>query len=266
MISKLAIWVGVVAMATTLRASPWESSLEKAGQALERLKEVVGGLLPSPPAVPKAIVLPKIPIVKLDPKDATQIGQVDDRLVNKFYQGLTRVQKTDLAVGFTNELYHVILGRLPTAKELRGRVNALLQGGSREGVYHSLVLGGEYHRHERQKNQLNNPVQQFVLNYLATYVNLQIAPQQLGPSNFHQIKRMVVEKSLEVIDAFSSRSDISAWFAVFSMALENQGRWQQKHRQLKTDRRYLQWAERVPVDILKSEVMIKLHRTMNSLQ
>ena len=262
MMSRLAVWVGAVVMTTALGASP----LEKARQALGQLKQMVEGLFPLSREASQAVTLPKIPVVKLDPKDATQIGQADDRLVNKFYQGLTLTQKADLAVGFTNELYQVILGRSPTAKELQGRVNALSQGGSREGVYHSLVLGEEYAYHERKKNRLSNPSQQFVLNYLATYLSLQVAKQQLRQSNFHQIKRFVVEKSLEVIDAFSSRSDMSAWFAVFSMALENQGRWQQKHRQLKTDRRYLQWAERVPVDILKSEVMIKLHRTMNSLQ
>ena len=80
------------------------------------------------------------------------------------------------------------------------------------------------------------------------------------------VKKIVVEKTLELMDVFQSRSDVNRWFAVFSEDLEQRLEWQQGHRKLGSRLIYMRWAKRIPLDILKSEIVIKLHHLMNSLQ
>ncbi|MCY4643122.1 MAG: hypothetical protein OXB88_00735 [Bacteriovoracales bacterium] len=212
------------------------------------------------------ISLPQIPTIKRDPKDGSQIGKSNDRLTNSFYLKLNQEQKTQLSIGFVNESYAVILGRPPSPKERAQKVNILLQEGSREGIYRNLTLGEEYRRNESIKKNLSDQNKQFSSHYLKVYLNTRVNWNQSGYPGLHTVKRLLVERSLEIIDAFAKRSDVNSWFAVFSEEIQKRLNWNQNHRKLDSRQRYFLWAQKMPIDILKSEVAIKIHLLMNSLQ
>ena len=211
------------------------------------------------------IDLPPLPRPKADPKDSTGIKIHRDDLREEFYSRLNQEERIKLALGFVNELYEVVLGREPESIERRGKVNILVQGGTREGIYRSLVLGEEY-RIRRQGNRypLSEKNDKFVLDYLKKYLNLSVSKWE--KNNFFVVKELVTEKTLEMIDAFKEKSDVNRWFAVFSEDLEQKLVWSQGHRKLGSRQAYMHWGERIPLDIIKSEIMIKIHRLMNSLQ
>ena len=212
------------------------------------------------------ISLPKIPTIDRNPKDFTQIGKKNDRLDNPFYQQLTGKQRIELAIGLVHEVYLAVLERNPKIEEKENKVNILLQEGSREGIYHSLVLGREYRHHESVQNLLSDRNKKFVSHHFEIYLGIKINRQQLEKMDFHTVKRLTVARSLEVIDALQKKTDVHSWFAVFSEMMANTIEWKQKHRKLVTRKHYFHWAKKIPLDILKSEVIIKIHLLMNSLQ
>ena len=214
----------------------------------------------------EVITIPAIPSVNHDPKDSSQINRPDDRLHNPFYLKLTTEQRAGLVADLVDEMYAAVLGRRPRGQELAGKVGALVQGATLEGVYHNLVLGAEYRRREKAQISLSERNQQFVLDYFKTYLGVKLTSEQLRKWSFHAIKRLVVERSLEVIDAFERREDVSAWFAVMAESMQRDLVWKQNHRKLTNSERYFHWAQKVPLDILKNEVAFKIHTFMNSLQ
>ena len=213
-----------------------------------------------------AISLPEIPTVNRDPKDFTQIGKEDDRKNYPFYKQLTRKQRIELAIGVINELYLVILGRYPKMEERKNKVNVLLQKGSREGIYHALVLGQEYRYDESVENLLSDQNKKFLSHHFEMFLGLKIDRTKLKKMDFHTAKRLVIARSLEVIDAFDRRAHVDSWFSVFSETMAKKLEWEQKHRKMTSRKHYFHWAQKIPLDILKSEVIIKIHHLMNSLQ
>ena len=211
----------------------------------------------------QSISLPPIPRVRRDPKDVSQIGKRDERLDNAFFLGLSDQQRGGLALSFIDEVYEVVLGRKPIYGERDGKLNVLLQGGTREGLYRSLVLGEEYRVREMGRRPLSEENKKFVENYQRDYLRLQMKFEQ---TDFWTLKRFVVERSLEVLDSFEKREDVSSRFAVLSEEFEKVLSWEQAHRKLSSRVRYFQWANRVPLDIVKSEVILKIHYLMNSLR
>lgn len=211
------------------------------------------------------IELPDLPRLKSDPKNPNQIKIGEDKLRKKFYKGLGREDRIQLAVGLVNEMYEVVLGRKPTTVERRGKVNVLVQGGTREGIYHSLILGDEYRVREQQSiRALSKKNNHFSLYYLKKYLGLTV--DKWEQDNFFVLKKIITEKTLDLVDAFEKRHDVNRWFAVFSEDLEQKLSWRQGHRKLGDRNTYMLWSTNIPLDILKSEIVIKIHHLMNALQ
>ena len=195
---------------------------------------------------PPQFALPQLPQIQRNPKDISQIGRPDDRQINPFYNKLSPKQRTSLAVGLVNEIYSVVLLREPSERERRGKINILQQGGAREGIYRSLVLGDEYRQQELAGGPLSERNQKFALDYFKTYLGVAVTGKQLDQWNFYGVKRLAAERALEIIDAFAERADVNAWFAILSERMEQEVKWRQKHRQLGGRQRYLQWAQKFP--------------------
>ena len=210
--------------------------------------------------------MPPIPTAQKNPKDTSQLGKFDDLGKNPFVQSLSKERKTQLSIGFVNDIYAAVLKRGPSQRERLGKVNVLVQGGTREGVYRSLVLSREYRQYESREQPLSEQNQKMALSYFQDYLNSQVKAEKLKILNFYTLKRVLTESSLEVMDSFSSRKEVNSWFAILSEHFEKKATWKQKHRQLKTRQRYFRWAEKMPMDIVKSEVIVKLHLLLNTLQ
>lgn len=211
--------------------------------------------------------MPVIPKVVSNAKDVS--GYKDDSdSDHDFYKKLSESQRKELSVGFVNELYQVVLGREPLYQEFQGKVSVLLQGGSREGVYRSLVLSDKYAGFEQTNTEPSEDVVTFTIQFLGEYLDASLEKEKLENFNFYTIKRFLIERCLETMDAFPSSQSIHSWFAFVSFGLESNKsvKWSQKHRKLGSKESYYAWGRGIPADILKSEVILKLHKVFNELQ
>jgi hypothetical protein len=84
------------------------------------------------------------------------------------------------------------------------------------------------------------------------------------------VKRNVVEKTLEVADQFLKEGrieDFFNWYSIISadIAKENENIWQRKLRANTDPYVHQEWTQVVPRQMVKSELVIKLHSLMNYL-
>ena len=87
--------------------------------------------------------------------------------------------------------------------------------------------------------------------------------------NLYGIKKIITEKVLELVDAFpSDGNDLYRWYAVLSSDFSNEfpQLMKGKVRARKSALFHIAWAKTVPLQQIKSEVIVKIHMAMNSLQ
>lgn len=176
-------------------------------------------------------------------------------------------QKEKYDIIFLKELYKVTrLGSLSN-EDFSKWFNVLSQEGSREGVYHALVLDSTYYNLEQKKYPTSQELVNFIPPHLEKFTGNKIKPSQLKQLNFFLVKRVVIDKYLSVIDRFTNYEDLSSWYAFFSVdiskSFSNVFRSAiRKNIDLSTHKN---WSLSVSKDLLKSEVYIKLHMVMNYL-
>lgn len=207
------------------------------------------------------VKLPPIPEVK---SNAKQVESGNKRKEPK----LEPKKKVKYDASYVQELYQVVIERDPSDEEFSNWMNALSQGASREGIYRALVLGDNYRPKESFDNPSNKKVINFTGQFLDTYLNYSVSKEQLSQLNSFSIKRIVVEKTLEVFDAFNlNHENLSSWYAVMSSFLAQKfQKIFKKGIRSKTDPFvHKDWAMQVPSQHIKSEIIIKLHMVFNFL-
>lgn len=214
--------------------------------------------------------LPPIPKVTVD-ATSTAVYNKSGRIFNqgKSFKDLTLDKKRTYRVAYLRDLYQAVLTQEAGHTELVRFLNVLEQGGSREGVYRSLTLGQEYKALESQSENIKESVVEFCVNYAATYLALSFDRGDVSKLNTWTVKRIVAEKSLEILDAFpTDGKDLYQWYAVLSVDLATQYNsiFKSKSRQSVNYDFYHTWAQSVPIQQVKSEVVIKLHRVFNFLK
>ena len=165
---------------------------------------------------------------------------------------------------FLKELFEVVLLREISLEEKELWLGILDQGGSREGIYRGFVLGRAYARLEEKKVPLGQKAMLFTQSFYDRYFGRILKEKDLAEINFYSMKRIVVERVLELIDAFlvNSQEDLYRWYAIVSAELaKSYGSAFKLEMRKKTNREWhWHWARGVPKDYLKSELIIKLHR------
>ena len=169
---------------------------------------------------------------------------------------------------FVNELMQAVQQRKINQNEIANWMNVLNQGGSREGVYRAMILGDDYGELENFDKTTSEASATFAVEFLETYLEQTVSKDTLMQMNFYSVKRLVCEKSLEVLDAFSSIDDQARWFGVLSKNLAtNYGEvFLSEIRKTKNAKAHYSWVKTVPTQHLKSETLIKLHQVFNHLQ
>jgi hypothetical protein len=213
------------------------------------------------------VTMPTLPTIN---KDSTSIESAEDyKDPNERRFSLKDKNRYDYY--FIQEVYKATRHTKPNANEISQWMNVIGQGGSREGVYRAIVLGQDYRAMEGYASvRLKAKSVQFVEWYLSKFLHKTIKHRSLVSSNMYTVKRIVVEMSLELIDAFliqKKEQDLFAWYGILSadLALKYPEAFKSKQR-LKIDAQgHMEWAKRVPVQFLKSEVIIKLHKVINYL-
>ncbi len=208
------------------------------------------------------IVLPNIPEVK----DAVTSTDVYNKKADKVK--LSEKDEAKFFKTFVRDLYYSVRRQDATEEEMQKYVMILLQGGSREGIYRSLVLDSVYAQMEGYDLNANQKVSEFASEVYEKYLGKKVKTDKIRSLNFYSIKRLLTERSLEVIDAYGEDRDaIEKWYAILSsdLAKKFSSKYSNKLRKNELKTTHLKWAKTVPVQHIKSEVIIKLHIGLNSL-
>ncbi len=129
------------------------------------------------------------------------------------------------------------------------------------------MLGPNYLNLEAYREAPEPKLVDFTINFGSKYLALKFNNKQVEQLNLYSIKRVVTEKSLEVMDAFPrDGEDLYKWYAVLSSELSKnyQNLWKNPLRKKKDASYHYNWAQKVPFQHIKSEVIIKIHKIMNS--
>jgi len=228
-------------------------------------EEFTKKLIGPPPVIIKpedAIVLPKIPVIKVDVKSAEIYNKKPEKII------LKKEEEENFHFTFVTELFEATRMVKPTEEEFNQMMTVLSQGGSREGVYHSLVLDSKYAQLESIDKPVKDPAANFALYFYDTYAGKKIAVENLKKMNMFSLKRVVAEKAIDIIDAYGdNREDIEKWYAVLSADLATRFPqvWTNALRKNTSKLAHKKWASKAPIQHIKSSVYLKLHAALNSL-
>ena len=215
--------------------------------------------LKAPEKIPAPILdiaLPPIPTVSSNlPK------KVESRQLNP-----QKERRYNLA--YIHELHSAVRHQKIDDKTLSRWINVMDQGGSREGIYRALVSDGIYAKLESAKTPLGDNLHDFVVGYTGRFLSLDIEKETLAKINFYSLKRLIVEKTLGILDSFVQGEHLMRWYAVFSgnMAQKYPRAFGRGIRRIMEKRIHLKWASIVTYQHIKSEVIVKLHLILNFLQ
>jgi len=209
------------------------------------------------------IRMPKIPEVR---KDARSVDLLKKRKRKPNNKKLTKKKKQKYDLAFIREITRVTRQMKSNIKEDRRWLNVMSQGGTREGVYRGIVLEDRYTNLERKSFPINPKVLDFSLQYANHFLAQDIKKSALRRSNFYTLKKVLVERSLEVMDSFPvENDDLYDWYALFSsyLAKKYPRIWRNRLRKNSNAKIHKNWAKNVPEQHIKSEVIIKMHKVFN---
>ena len=235
-------------------------------KATSKLHEIMG----ETKEVKETITLPPIVQVK---ENATSI-EVYNKSAPIYKQGkkfndLTLEQKRKFRIAFLQELNRIVRSEEVSNEKLVSQLNVLEQGGTREGVYRSLVLDQVYSSLESYEEPSSDKLLDFTANFGEKFLRRNFSKDAMSKLNLWSIKRITTEKGLELLDAMNSNEQhIYRWYAVFSenIATSYPSLWKTKLRSSTNRLVHYKWAQSVPFQQIKSEFIIKLHTVMNFLQ
>ena len=208
------------------------------------------------------LVLPKIPVIKEDAKSSEVYNKKPDKIV------LTQEVEATYHFSFLSEMYEVTRLSNPSQEDFSRMMTVLSQGGSREGVYHALVLDSVYAQLETIDKPVKDPAAEFAIYFYKIYINKKISAENLKQMNMYSLKRLIAEKALDLLDAFGeNREDMEKWYAILSsdFAIRFPKVWTNKLRQNPSKEFHKKWASKAPIQHIKSELLIKIHTAFNSL-
>ncbi len=211
--------------------------------------------------------MPAIPEVKKDSTSLETSESYKDPNAKRF----KAEDKKRYDYFYIKEVYEVTLQRKVNENELARWMNVIGQGGTREGVYRAIVLGSDYRAMENYVGaRLRKKTIAFVEHFLSRYLQKKISTKDLKRINFYTVKRIVTEMALEVVDSFlmEKRSeDLFTWYGIMAadFAKNYSEVWDSKQRKNANELQQKKWAQAVPVQFLKSEIIIRIHKLMNVL-
>ncbi len=210
----------------------------------------------------EVISLPQIPRI-IENATSTQTITLHNKNIK-----LNQIEIKKYNYLFIKELYIVIRGDTPSSVKLNQWQNVLDQGGTREGIYRAMVLDNYYFSLENNANTLPSArLQKYTTFFLEKYISQTINKQSLSTLNPYRIKKIAVSKALDIIDLFTNTTDLYNWYAILSADLAKQTNFNSKNilRNSTSPQDHKKWAKQVPIQHIKSELIIKMHITFNKL-
>lgn len=237
-------------------------------ESIEQMKKKMHQLLGKETDTKVHLPMPPIPKVKKD-ATSTRVYKKEGRVYRQgvSFKQLSVDKKRKYWIAFLQELYQVVRGSEVKTSELQNGVNVLEQGGTREGVYHSVVLSSEYKTLEAYEEVPSDEALRWSLGYAKKYLGLVYRKDQMVKVNLWGLKRILAEKTLDIIDSFPvDGENLYRWYAHLSSDLAQNTRvsWKNKTRQIKAFEFHYRWAKKAPLQHIKSETIIKFHQLFNS--
>lgn len=213
-------------------------------------------------SVAAGIKLPAIPKIV---EDATSVAVYDKKLDSII---LSPEIERKFYYNYIREVYQVTRQSEPNEDEIGKMMNVLMQGGTREGVYRSFVLDSVYGGMENWDKPVKSVTADFAVYFYGKYFGKKILKKSFEGMSIYSLKRIITEKALEVADAFGEdRDGLERWYAVMSadFAVRFPQIWATKIRKNNSAMGHKAWASKVPVQHIKSEMIIKIHSAFNSM-
>ena len=213
-------------------------------------------------ASPEEITLPPIPKIDDNAKSTAVYDKKEETILLK----PEVAQKFNYA--YITEVYEATRQTKPNDDEMTKMMNVLSQGGTREGVYRSLVLDSVYGGMENWDKPVKSAAADFAVYFYGKYFGKKILKKSFEGVSIYTLKRLITEKSLEVADAFGSdRDGLEKWYAVMSadFSIRFPQIWTNPMRKKSSVLEHKIWASKVPLQHIKSEMIIKVHSAFNSL-
>lgn len=172
------------------------------------------------------------------------------------------------AYSYIKEVFEATRQTKPTPEEENQYMNVLTQGGTREGVYRSLVLDATYAGMEEWDKPVKSNTADFAVFFYEKYLGKKVDKKQFQGWSVFTLKRLMTEKALEMVDAFGdNRGDLETWYGLLSadLATKFPSVWTNVLRKNPSAEAHKAWASKVPLQHIKSEVIIKMHNAFNSM-
>ncbi len=208
------------------------------------------------------LVMPAIPAISEDAKSTA----VYDRKADTISLKPEVEQKFNYV--YIKELYQATRQTPPNDDEIGKFMNVLSQGGTREGIYRSVVLDSTYAGMENWDKPVKSPAADFAVYFYAKYFGKKVAKKSFEGMSIYTLKRLLTERALDIADAFGdNRSDLEKWYGLMSADFAERFPqiWANNMRKNSSALVHKNWAGKVPVQHIKSEIIIKIHSTLNSM-
>lgn len=225
-------------------------------------------LLGKEPVPTPAIVMPEIPKDFKSNTDASTYDKAQKELTE--FDRLPAERKRQFDYKFLQELFRATRKSEPRDEDLANWLNTLDQGGSREGVYQALVLDEVYATLENLQEKASDRLVTFSMDFAKKYLGLNYKMETLSQYNLFTLKRIMTEKALDLMEYYETKEvdSMYRWYALFSAQLAQDYAPLLKNslREEPSAEFHYQWAKGMPIQHIKSEIIIKLHTVMNGLQ
>lgn len=265
--------LGIFVLALSLHISANENSSAQAASFFERFRPIIREYLgpemelkllgkTAEEKIEDSITMPKIPEVKDSATSLDVYNKKADKII------LSKENEEKYFRSFVRDLYKSVRRQDLSDEEAVKYLSILYQGGAREGIYRSLVLDGTYAQMENYDMSVSSRAADLVVMLYGKYLGKEIQKEKLKGMNFYTAKRLVAERALEIVDSFGEdRESIENWYAVMSADLASQfaANFANNLRKNPNKSIHKKWAQSVPVQHIKSEVVIKIHTAMNAL-
>jgi hypothetical protein len=208
------------------------------------------------------VVMPAIPVITEDAKSTAVYDKKADTISLK-----PEVEQKFNYV-YIKELYEATRQTSPNDDEIGKFMNVLSQGGTREGIYRSVVLDSTYGGMENWDKPVKSAAADFAVYFYEKYFAKKVAKKSFEGMSIYTLKRLLTERALDVADAFGeNRGDLEKWYGLMSadFAQRFPQIWSNNMRKNPSPSVHKNWAGKVPVQHIKSEVIIKVHSALNSL-
>lgn len=208
------------------------------------------------------VAMPAIPKIDDNAKSTDVYNKKQDKIV------LKPEIENKFNYAYVFEIYEATRQQKPNEDEVTKAMNILTQGGTREGIYRSLVLDSVYGGMENWDKPVKSVTADFAVYFYGKYFGKKVAKKNFEGMSVYTLKRIIGEKALEVVDAFGEdRDGLERWYAVMSadLAARFPQIWSNPMRKKTSALEHKSWASHVPLQHIKSETVLKIHSAFNSM-